>query len=421
MPAKATIENSDPVLKRLFPDGVEKVVYSASRLFERCKKDTKFTNADVAVVVRISGTSGGSAHFPSAVETQGQSQKARFIVNRKREYQVWSLDGELIAATGGDPKAIVNAVKDEAEEAGYKLSRTMARRVTGGGGGALGVISSDTNVATTTLKFSVPTDVQWIEKGDWLQFSDLDGTSASADPSVDIRGGQGARLQVSSVNRQAGTCVLSAALNTISGVAVGDYVFRYGDYSRAMTGIEGWLPFADPTSDLFFGVNRTAYDMIRISGYRYTTGAGGSYGDAIVMAGAEAATHGINDLDALYMSSIDFGKFVLEVGEQRLRTAEDSKVGYKFIEVATQCANGGMLKVIQEPGLRTGYAWMLKDSELEFSSAGAFPSSLDHGTGNKGMQVPQDDDALQGRMGGYGNFKYRNPGKGVIIQLASAA
>lgn len=415
---KANLTNQQPVLKRLYPEGVEKVIYQASRLFERCKKDTKFTNEDRAVVVRISGTSGGSANFADALANQGASQRIRFIVNRKREYQVYSVDGETVAATNGEPKAIVNVLKNEMTEALYKFGRSMANRANGAGGGSLGVIDAGVSLSTTTLPFATATDSQWIEVGDWIQFSDFNGTSASADPAVDLRG-SGAALQVVSINRQTGTAVMSAALDTVTGTAAGDFIFRRGDYSRAMTGLRGWAPSADPSAaENFMGVDRTDYDLVRAAGFRYTAGAGGSKQDAIIKAGAVASTHGINSLTSLYMSAVDFGNFVIEIGSQRLRDATDSKVGYQFIEIYTPMAKGGVLKVVPEPHLPEGFAWGINDEKFVMRSAGPCPSMLDHaGLGGKGLLMPQDDDAVQGRLGCYGNFTLDNPGEAVIIQL----
>lgn len=415
MAAKATVATQSPVLKRLYPKGVESTIYQASRMFERCKKNTNFTNEDMAVVVRDHGTSGGAARFADALASMGESRKARFIVNRKREYQLWSVDGEAIAATNGDPAAIVNLVKDESKEALYKFGVAMGRNITGAGGGSLSTIHADTTLSSTTLQFAYPEDTQFVEIGDWLQFATADGTSASADPAVDLEG-SGAALQIVSLNREAGTAVMSAAINTVTGVALGDNIFRRGDYAAKMTGIEGWLPFSTPTSTPFLGVDRTAYDLARVSGFRYT-GGGGSYGATIIKAGARAHTHGIATLNALYMSSIDFGEFVNELGQDRLRTAEDSKVGYKYVEVHSACAAGGVLKVIAEPKLRQGYGWAINDELLECATAGPCPSPLAHGTGNKGMQVPYNDDALQGRLGCYGNIIYRNPGEALIINF----
>lgn len=418
MTQKATPGNQAEILKRLYPDGVEEILYESSPLFQNCKKTTGFTNEDRAVVVRISGTNGGSANFADALANQNASSRARFVVNRKKEYQVFSVDGEAIAATEGNPKAIVAVLKNEMTEAMYRFGRAMALRAAGAGGGSLGVIASTTNVATTTLVFASRADAQWIEKGDWLQFSSADGTSSSADPSTDLRGG-GDALQVVSVNRQAGSCVLSAALNTVSGVAVLDYVFRRGDYARAMTGLRGWAPPADPSSASFFGVDRTAYDLTRVSGHRYTAGAGGALQDIFLKGCAEAAGHGTM-VSSLYVESNDFADCVIELGQQRLRDASDSAVGYKYIEIQTPAAKGGTLRLIHDPSIPRGYAWAINDSDFELSTAGPCPSMLDHaGLGGKGLLMLESDDGVQGRLGCYGNYFLRNPGNAIIFDLAA--
>lgn len=410
---KATLTNQSPVLKRLYPNGVAEMLYKNSRLFQNCKKDTQFLGEDRAVVVHISGTNGGSATFADALASQNATRKVRFIVNRKREYQIYSVDGEAAAATNGDKGSLVRLLKEEMDKAMYRFGRSMAKRASGKGGGAIGVISSGTNLASTTLTFASRTDVQWVEVGDQLQFADGDGTDPSADPADLLDGGE--VLTVVSVDRAAGSITVSAALNTISGIATGDYVFRRGDYSKAMTGLRGWAPEVAPSaSESFFGVDRTDYDVLRLSGFRYNVN-GGQKEAGVINGCAEAALHGI-EAEMLYVNPIDYADFVNELGANRQRnSSEDGKTGFKMIEIHTPAASGGTLKVVSEASIPQGYGWAITNSEFCLRTAGECPSRLDHGVGTRGLQIPQDDDAIQGRLGCYGNFTHDNPGNSIIF------
>ena len=414
---KATLTNQSPVLKRLYPNGVNEILYKASLLFKNCKKDTQFLGEDKAVVVHISGTNGGSANFADALASQGATRKVRFIVNRKREYQVYSVDGEAIAATNGDKGSIVRVLKEEMDKAMYRFDRAMAKRASGKGGGSIGVISSGTTLTSTTLTFASRTDIQWVEVGDQLQFADGDGTDPSADPADLLDGGE--TLTVSAVDRAAGSITVSAAINTIAGIATGDYVFRRGDYSRAMTGLLGWCPTSAPAaSESFFGVDRTDYDVLRLSGFRYTAGAGGQKEALVINGAAEAAIHGI-EVEMLYCNPLDYAAFINELGSVRQRnSSEDGKVGYKMIEIHTPAARGGTLKVVSDPGIPAGYGLAINNDEFVLGTAGECPSMLDHaGLGGRGLLTPQDDDAVQGRLGCYGNFWHVNPGNAIIFQF----
>lgn len=417
---KQTLDNSQPILKRLYPNGVEEVLYKESRLFELCKKDTTFFGEDAAVVVRISGTNGQSPNFADALASQGASTKVRFIVNRKKEYHIYSIDGEAIAATGSDKGAIVKVIKDENKEAMYKFGRRMQKLAAGKGGGSIGTIHASTNLATTTLLLGSRLDVQWLEIGDYVQFAQNDGSSPSASQ-ADLRG-SGASLRVVSIDREASPVevVMSAALNTVTGITVGDNIFVRGSYARTMTGLRGWLPEVAPSpAENFMGVDRTDYDLIRVAGYRYVSNGGGSYQDILLRGCAEAANHGIT-VNTLFMGSIDFAEFILEIGAQRLRDSKDSKVGYQFIEIYTPCAEGGVLKVVHDAAIPTGYGWAFRKEDFVLATAGPCPSMLDHGgLGGKGLLMPADDDALQGRLGCYGNFKFMNPGNAVIFQFTA--
>ncbi|MHC5062025.1 MAG: hypothetical protein ACYTFK_13185, partial [Planctomycetota bacterium] len=123
---------------------------------------------------------------------------------------------------------------------------------------------SGTPGASTTLTLAKPDDITNFEVGQRLVFA---ANSASA-----LRD-SGAHLTVVAVNLSAGTMVMSANLNTITGLADGDAIFVKGDYEAAddrnkISGLAAWLPASAPGgSDSFFGVNRSV-DPVRLAGHR---------------------------------------------------------------------------------------------------------------------------------------------------------
>jgi hypothetical protein len=67
-----------------------------------------------------------------------------------------------------------------------------------------------------------------------------------------------------------------------------------------------------------------------------------------------------------------------------------------------------------EEDLRNNYGWGLKMSEMYLRTAGASPRLLNYG-GNGPLLTAYDADALQGRLGSYGNFTHENPGNSLIV------
>src|SRR5262249_2481726 len=156
-----------------------------------------------------------------------------------------------------------------------------ARRAWGLGGGSIGQLHGSVNLASTTLQVRSRTDIIGLfNKGVQLEFAADNGTGTSP---VGRRGSPD-RLTVQSGNRDAGTAVTSAALNTVSSITADDYIFRRGDYGAAVTGLPGWCPPTAPTTgDSFFGLDRTV-DPVRLSGTR-VTGSGGNMEEVIQDAG----------------------------------------------------------------------------------------------------------------------------------------
>jgi len=321
----------------------------------------------------------------------------RFFVTRKREYQLFSLDGEFLAASEGNPKAMVKGFEHEAGKARYKFSRAMARRFWGNGGGALGQMHSGVTLSSTTGQFRTRTDIASVEKGDWLEFSSDDGTGTSP------AGRRGApdRLQITgAVDRDAGTFTTSAALNTVTSITANDYIFRRGDYGAAMTGLRGWVPTADPSaSESFFGLDRSAEDISRVSGVRVTSG--GSKVETLFNAGAEAQINGqepnvlfANPLDATALAKELDGRVVIDM------KSRDGHFGFKAVGFTI---SSGDIAIISEVDVPQGYAWLGNDDTIILRTIGDAPRLLNEDGVGKMLRMA-DDDAYQGRLGAYGNF-----------------
>lgn len=394
----ANSSNKVSVLKRLWGEGVADPMYKASKVLGLAKKETTgFTNEGRYVVVAISGTAGGSATFADAVASQDRAREVRFFVTRKKEYQVFSLDGEFLAATEGNPKALVKGFEHEAGKARYKFGRAMARRFWGNGGGALGQLHSGVTLGSTTGQFRLRTDIASVEKGDWLEFSSDDGTGTSP------AGRRGApdRLQITgAVDRDSGTFVTSGNLNTVTGITANDYIFRRGDYAAAMTGMRGWIPTADPSaSESFFGLDRSAEDISRVSGVRVTSG--GSMVETLINAGAEAQING-QEPDTLAVNPLNFAALIKELDSRVVVDMKDrsGRVGFKAVQFTL---SSGDINIISEVDVPQGYGWLGNMDTIILRTMGDAPRLLNEDGVGKMLRMA-DDDAYQGRLGAYGNF-----------------
>jgi hypothetical protein len=410
MSVSATIVNQVNILKRLWGSGVSDPMYKASRFLGAIKKDTKFGGEGRYVIVDISPTAGGSSSFSEALANQDATTTERFFVTHRKEYQVFSIQGDLIARSQGDKNAVVEGLKHQTEKARYAHARAMAHRAWGHGGGALGVISAGSNVATATITLATPSNIVAFEKGMWLQASDDAGNAAS--PAGTLDGGR--KVQIGAVDRETGSLTLASGLwNQIAGIATGDFLFRAGDYGAAMTGAQGWAPQTAPSAgESFFGVDRTTKDVVRTSGIR-VGGNGQPKLQTLLDMTAQAQVNGAMYEGAqCYVNPLDFRDIAKERESARVieGKSRDGRVGFKSLEVI---GNSGAFNVVSETDVPQGFAWLLNVDEIYLRTAGDCPRNLNWDTGR--MFLPaHDDDALQGRLGCYGNIFFENPGEAVI-------
>lgn len=411
----ATVAAKVTVAKRLYPapNEVAKPVYEKSRLSALAKKTTnKMGGEGRFVIIKDAGISGVGHTFQDALATQGTDTPARFFVQRRKLYVIGTIQNELKVALNGDKNSVLEAVRTEFDSARYAFARVHGTAVYGNGGGSLGQLHASVNLASTTLQFRNRTDMAGLERNYYLEFASDDGSGTSP-AGRRSSGGVPVRLRVTGgIDRKAGTATVSALLNTVPSITANDYVSIRGSYAAAPTGIRGWLPASNPSaSEDFFGVDRTDYDLTRVSGVR-VNGNGLSKLEIMENVGADAVTCGLSGDMTMFVNPLEFRDIRKELGNavQYMDVETKVGVGFKAIEFVSQT---GVIKIISEVDCPLGYSPLIDTSDIEIASAGELPMELNYGNGQ--MLIAHDDDAMQFRFGAYYNVIDQNPGKAVII------
>ena len=399
--AVATHATQVALYKRLYPKGVAQSLYKKSIFLSDCKKDTEFGGEGAYVNICTSGTGGGSADFPTALANQNPSTQKRFFVTHKTEYQIASVTGRAIATSLSDKMAVLKVLKTEMDKANYKFGQALSARAHGNGGGSLGQISAGSNVATATITLALLGDINKFEAGDWVQTAIDNGTGTA--PAGVVFGVNGNQAQILGLDRAAGTLTLSNAWNTY-GAAASYFIFRAGDYANAMTGPGGWNPIPAPVGgDSFFGMDRSIGDLVRQAGDRYAGNTGGSYEDT-VLNGTTQTSLLSSRLTRGYVHPYDFTKFVKELGSKRVYDAKNREgiSGFKGITVITGM---GDVEIVSDIFAPQGYIRCVDPDDITLATAGECPNPLNWG-GAQSTQVLANADAVQFRIGAYGEFKY---------------
>jgi hypothetical protein len=406
--ASANTTNQLPLLKRLWGSKVADPLYKASRFAAMINSDTNFGSEGRYVNVTVGPTAGGSSNFADALAAQDATKEVRFFVTHRKEYQVFSLQGDLIARSKGNANAMVEAVKQQADKARYAYGRSVARKLWGNGGGALGQLATTTVLTGNLLILRSRPDVVGFEVGMQLEFAIDDGSAAS--PAGRL--GAPDRLTILAINRDTGTLTMSGNLNTVTGITVNTFVFRRGDYAQAMTGMRGWNPILAPTAgDSFFGLDRSTTDVTRVTGAR-VNGGGKPKEETLIDGTAEAQINGIT-INQCFMNPLDYRDLVKEMGSKReiQVTAKQAGMGFTALEVYGAT---GTIQIVSEVDVPRGAAWGVDTDQITLRTAGDAPMMLNEDGIGKLVRAA-DDDAYQGRIGSYGNLFQDNPGNAVIF------
>ncbi len=395
----ATPTTHDAIIKHLYPDPNDVLVamYENNTLFAMMKKSFDGYGKNWHLPVRIAHTAGRSHSFDAAKRNKNASAVVEYQITITSNYSLYSVDGRLQRQTSNSKGAFVEAFEFELDSAMDAMKRNMGYEPYLNGGGAIGRISSSSNVATNTITLSNINDIVKFEKNQPLVTATTDGTSGS------VKLGQ---VTVSSVDRDAGTVTVNqASWNDAAGiptVATSDYIFTAGDFGLGIKGLEAWVPSTAPAGgDSFFGLDRSA-DPVRLAGSRVDLRTLGP--EEQVQKMCQVAARNGGKLSHIFMNDLDMLALILTLGSRRLivNTEVDGKVGFEGVKVATGV---GTVEVYSDYNATQGVAWGLDLDKWELKGPGQFPF-IEARDGNKILREDSAD-AFEGRIIAYNQMQSR--------------
>lgn len=365
---------------------------------------------------------GVSATFATAQNRIAAGGYENWVLTRVKGYGLGRLENEVIEASKGD-KAAFMAATAEIDGVFHQVTRDLAISVFRSANGARGVIGSIDSGDGTNDRITLATraDITNFEVGMWLTCS-TGGTSAG------IAGSPTAYV-VSRIDRQAGQLYMGTAIGTAvnivsDGWAAADSLHREGDITTAsdtlkLSGFDEWIPSTAPTSgDSHFTVDRSV-DVERLSGLR-VDGSSMSVEDAL-LEGA-AALHEVGAMpDLVIMGPMQFKNLIRELGSKVqhdiVKSPDYAKIGFRSVKLYTAA---GVMDVVPDHNCQADTAWMLTKNTWKLYSMGGAPRMLTYGPGDgaRWLRV-SDEDAVEYRVGWYGQLGCNAPGHNARITLAS--
>lgn len=394
-------------LKRLYPQRrIENLVYQDNPLLAMIPKEGNFEGAVIALATRYADTMGRSADFSTA-QTRGQATNnngVQFLVNRVKDYQLYTLETEAILAGKSDRGALVQTLDTEVSSALNNIGRSQAMALYRDGVGDIGSVASISGAGPFTVTLANPNDITNFEYGQMVVVST--GSTRTA-----ILRNSGGGVAITGVDRDAGTFTIATNPDTIT---AGDYLFLKGDRQVAaitantqwlrMSGLEAWNPSAAPTAgDSFFSVDRSV-DASRLAGLRIDISAYNPE-EGLVIALNRLAREGGRPSN-LFLNYVDARNIQLALGSKAETVYQQvGDIGFSSIRIR---GPKGDVTITPDQNAPSGVGRLLTLSTWKLRHLGDLVNVLDM-DGSRLLRESSAD-RFEGRMAFYGNLTCNAPG-----------
>lgn len=427
----ANSSNQLASLKELYKDDKEymkDLVYKENPFLALVPKDESpdgFAGKYIPVPIEY-GVPQGRAHtFANSQTQQTASSLASFFVYVISDYQLVTITNLLMEQTKTSAGAFVDAAKLQMDGGFRNITNNIAFELfsdgTGTRGSSTAASTQNSTVAGgTVLPLGNAQDIVQFEIGMLLVASSTRGGAPSSDT-----------VLVTSVDRSSGVVRGTASAGSLSANwAIGSgiaYLSIAGDLPStgasttasylALSGLSAWLPVTAPTSgDNFWGVDRSA-DPTRLGGLRYDA-TSYTIEEGIVNALAFANREGAKP-DLCIMDFASYAALVNSLGAkvQYIQVRHD-EVDVAF-EGITFVSAYGRISVLADRSCPAQRAYILTMSTFKLRSLGKVPHILTYGMeGLEGLRVGNAD-ALEIRIGYYGNLICSAPGWNMVVSLSA--
>lgn len=364
------------------------MVYKNNPLFAMVPKYTKFTGDQMPIPQIYANPQSRSATFSVAnsAASTANTKGASFNITRKQDYAVAEISHEAMLASEDNAGAFLKIATMEIDGAINAVGRSTATAIYRDGTGTIGRISTGSTVASTVITLADPRDIVNFEVGMIIGASSALGSGARTGTAT-----------VTAINRNTGTLTTGSNWSSqITSLATSDYLYQSGDLNGKISGLDAWVPLADPSSTAFFGVDRTA-DIVRLSGTRRNL-TGVPFEEAVLDVNALVCQEG-GSPDYVFMNFINYASFEKQLGSKvQYNPAKDPEGIVSFDGIKIQGMKGPMT-VLPDLNCQSDRFYCLQLDTWVLASLGEVPNLFD-ADGTKMLRASSSD-ALQVRVTAY--------------------
>lgn len=421
----ANSSNQLAALKELYTDDkdyMKDLVYKENPLFALLPKNESpdgFAGKYLPVPLEYGVPQGRSHSFSNAQNQQTATSLASFFVYVIQDYQLVTITNLLMEQTKSNAGAFVDAAKLQIDGGIRNITNNIAFELFGDGSGTRGRIGSGTNPSGNTYVITL-SNVQNIvnfEVGMTLVNYTYSAGSISAISST--------QASITAVDRNNGIITVLATGSDASWTTANKGLGIYGDIvsgavatgtALCLSGLAAWIPSATPSSSLFWGVDRSA-DPTRLAGIRY---------DASALTIEEGITNALALLNREGgkpdLCIIDFASYAALVNSLSAKVQyvqiKHDEVEVAFEGITFQSAYG-RVTILADRSCPPQTAYLLQMNTWKLRSLGKVPHIITYGMeGLEGLRVGNAD-ALEIRIGYYGNLICSAPGFNAVVSLSA--
>lgn len=426
MATYANSSNQIAALKELYTDNsdyMQDLVYKENPFLALVPKNESpdgFAGKYIPVPLEYGVPQGRSHAFANAQAQQTATALASFFVYVIQDYQLVTITNLLMEQTKTSAGAFIDAAKLQVDGGFRNLTNNIAFELFGDGTGTRGRIGSTDSSGAPTYIITLASiqDVVQFEVGMLLVNYTFAAGSISAISS--------STAQITKVDRANGVITVLASAVDASWASAGKALGVSGDIvagpvstgsAVALSGLAAWLPKVSPSpTDSFWGVNRST-DPTRLGGLRYDASSM-TIEEGLTQALAFAAREGARP-ETAFMDYASYAALVNSLGAKvQYVMAKHDEVEVAFEGIKFQSAYG-TVNVLLDRSCPAQTCYLLTMDTWKLRSLGKVPHILKYGMeGLEGLRVGNAD-ALEVRIGYYGNLVCSAPGRNMVVQLSA--
>lgn len=427
----ATASNQVAALKELYTgdDYMKDLVYKKNPLLALIPKDESpsgFAGKYIPVPLIFGTPQGRNAVFANAQSNQTAPQLASFFVYRVSNYQLVTITNELLEATKDNAAAFIDEAKLNMDTGFRNISNDLALDLYSAGDGrrgSYGASGGSGSISSGVITLDNPSDVVSFEVGMVLNSYSQSGTTYT----ISTGGNLG---YVIAVNRSVGTVTVSATAGGSAGTPTNwstsfPYLSVSGDTAFGaitqttsylkVSGLQAWGPSSIVGgSDSFWGVNRSQDSRMQFVIAQNTSSE--TIEEALIDGASLVAREG-GMPDMAFMSFASYAALEKSLGSKvQYVDVKHDEADIAFAGIRIH-APYGPINVIPDRNCPNKQCFLLQMDTLKFRSLGKAPHILTYGLeGLEGLRVGAAD-ALEIRIGYYGNLICNAPGWNCVIAL----